>query len=526
MTTARAGIVHRNAPRLSRAVRVTFVMVLVVGSFGLALPAFAANTGTWTVSVSPSSVNENSGSTMTFTVTRGAPIDGSCKVTATVTGTATLGTDYTSNRTNPFTFDSGSGNSQTIVITPTGDATSEPDETVIVTLSNATAGCTVGTPSTATGTIKNDDASLSIGNVTQAEGNAGTSTFNFTITLANTSAVATTGTYSTAPSGTNPATAGAACGVGTDYVTVTGGAWTIPANTSSTTVPVTVCGDTTFEPNETFSVTITSSGNTITNATGTGTITDDDAAGLSVTIADSPDPATQGGNITYTVTVSNAGPAQATNAAALIQLPSQVSWVSNTPSQGTCDGATGTSTVQCDFGSINSAGSATVTLVTQAQQPGTATALVDVFADQEESNYANNSASTTTTITGLQADISLSLTDGPDPVASGGRIIYTAVVSNTGPSTAYGVTFSLPLDGTTTFYKMNRSQGSCTAPAVGQTGTVSCNLRSIAASSSATVRIWVTTTAPGTVSVTGTVTELNPDPSPGDHSAGTSTTVT
>ena len=166
-----------------------------------------------------------------------------------------------------------------------------------------------------------------------------------------------------------------------------------------------------------------------------------------------------------------------------------------------------------------------MTLVAKAEQPGTATVLVDVFADQQEVNYANNTASTTTTITGAQADISLSLT-APASTAVGNRIVYTAVVSNSGPSTAYGVTFSLPLHSSTTFYKMNKSQGTCSAPTVGQTGTVSCNLRSIAASSSATVRIWVTTTAPGTVSVTGTVSELNPDPSPGDHSAMTSTIVT
>src|SRR5204863_499170 len=64
-----------------------------------------------------------------------------------------------------------------------------------------------------------------------------------------------------------------------DYVQVTSTPVTIPNGSSSATLPVTVNGDTTVEPNETFFVNVTG----VTNATagdvqGLGTITNDDIA--------------------------------------------------------------------------------------------------------------------------------------------------------------------------------------------------------------------------------------------------------
>jgi uncharacterized repeat protein (TIGR01451 family) len=114
--------------------------------------------------------------------------------------------------------------------------------------------------------------SLSINDVTQAEGDAGTTNFNFTVSL---SSPAQTGgvsfTVNTADGTTNPATAG------TDYVAIVGGAGSIPEGSSSTQVTVQVNGDTTVEPNETFFVNITGvTGAGVTDGQGLGTITNDD----------------------------------------------------------------------------------------------------------------------------------------------------------------------------------------------------------------------------------------------------------
>jgi uncharacterized repeat protein (TIGR01451 family) len=113
---------------------------------------------------------------------------------------------------------------------------------------------------------------LNINDVTQAEGDAGTTNFNFTVSL---SVPAQTGgvsfTVNTANGTTNPATAGS------DYVAITNGAGSIPEGSSSTQVTVQVNGDTTTEANETFFVNISAiTGATAGDVQGLGTITNDD----------------------------------------------------------------------------------------------------------------------------------------------------------------------------------------------------------------------------------------------------------
>src|SRR5205823_8742685 len=82
------------------------------------------------------------------------------------------------------TFNSGV-TTQTIPVTINGDTTFEPDETFVVNLTtpvNATISDNQGQ-----GTIKNDDASpnpsISIDDVTVTEGDSGTTSANFTVSL-------------------------------------------------------------------------------------------------------------------------------------------------------------------------------------------------------------------------------------------------------------------------------------------------------------------------------------------------------
>jgi uncharacterized protein len=115
---------------------------------------------------------------------------------------------------------------------------------------------------------------LNIGNVTQAEGNAGTTNFNFTVSLtAPAGAGGVSFTVNTADGSTNPANAGS------DYVAIVNGAGNITSGNTSTTVTVTVNGDGTPELNETFFVNISNvTGATGGDLQGLGTITNDDIA--------------------------------------------------------------------------------------------------------------------------------------------------------------------------------------------------------------------------------------------------------
>jgi len=113
---------------------------------------------------------------------------------------------------------------------------------------------------------------LSINDVSQAEGNSGTTIYNFTVTL---SAAAPAGgvTFNIA---TSDSTATVASG---DYVAASAVGASIPAGATTFNFAVTVNGDALAEPTETFLVTITNiSSNAVAgDVSGLGTISNDDA---------------------------------------------------------------------------------------------------------------------------------------------------------------------------------------------------------------------------------------------------------
>jgi hypothetical protein len=115
-----------------------------------------------TVTPSPSSVLENSGSGMTYTFTLSQNATSNMTVNFTVAGTAMFTTDYTQSGATSFTTSNGSvvipsgSNSASVTITPVGEATLEPNETVILTIDVGT-GYDAGNPNVGTGTIANDD---------------------------------------------------------------------------------------------------------------------------------------------------------------------------------------------------------------------------------------------------------------------------------------------------------------------------------------------------------------------------------
>jgi len=109
---------------------------------------------------------------------------------------------------------------------------------------------------------------LSVNDVTRDEGNSGTTTFSFTVSL---SQAATTAV------GFDIATADGSATAPSDYVARALAGQTIPAGSTSYTFDVLVNGDTVSEPDETFSVNLSNaSGATIARAQGIGTILNDD----------------------------------------------------------------------------------------------------------------------------------------------------------------------------------------------------------------------------------------------------------
>ena len=185
----------------------------------------------------------------------------------TADGTAVAGSDYTAT-SGTITFAPGE-TVKDIFVPVTPDQVYEPDETFSVVLSSPT-NANLGSPSTGTGTIRNDDAqpTISINDLTVSEGNAGIAEHFFTVSLSNPSSETVTLSYTTAN--------GTALVTDNDYEPGSGTLTFTPGQTSQT-VRVLVIGDTKFEPNETFTVNLSNPVNaTIADATGVATILNDD----------------------------------------------------------------------------------------------------------------------------------------------------------------------------------------------------------------------------------------------------------
>ncbi len=256
-----------------------------------------------TVSIDSPSVTEGDSGSKNLTFTATLSTASAQQVTVDYadagTGTATSGADYTAITDGTLTFTAGT-TSQTFDVSVTGDTTDEVDETILVTLSNAS-GATIST-ATGTGTITDNDdpPTVSVAAASVTEGDSGSKNLTFTATLSAASGKQVTVTWAEGTGGTATS--------GTDYTAITGGTLTFAAGTTSQTFNVSVTGDVVDESNETVVVTLSSPANATISATAgsaTGTITDNDATPTSITLTVNDDSVDEGdGDTTITVTAT------------------------------------------------------------------------------------------------------------------------------------------------------------------------------------------------------------------------------
>ncbi len=121
------------------------------------------------------------------------------------------------------------------------------------------------------------------------------------------------------------------------------------------------------------------------------------SADMAIVKTGTPNPVTEGTPLTYTLTVTNNGPASATNVTVTDTLPSVVTYLSTSTTQGSCSEAGGT--VTCLLGTMANAVTATISILTIPEQPGIVTNTATVAADQTDPNPTNNTSTQTETIT-------------------------------------------------------------------------------------------------------------------------------
>ncbi|MEA3008532.1 MAG: uncharacterized protein QOJ91_224 [Sphingomonadales bacterium] len=246
---------------------------LAIDDFSITPTTNAVGVVPGTLDIADASVTEgNSGTTaISFTVNRTGGDDGAVGATWTATfGTADSG-DFAAGQlfTGTVSFADGE-TSKTISLDVAGDTVIEANETFTVTLSAPSGGAGLG-DATAIGTINNDDTPvLTINDVSMTEGDTGTLTYTFTVSL---DRPAPTGgvTFDIATADGSATTADG------DYVGRTLTGQTIAAGLTSYTFDVTVNGDTAVEPDETFSVNVTNVVNaTVGDGQSTGTLVNSD----------------------------------------------------------------------------------------------------------------------------------------------------------------------------------------------------------------------------------------------------------
>lgn len=243
-------------------------------------------------------------------------------------------------------------------------------------------------------------------------------------------------------------------------------------------------------------------------------------ADLSIAKTDAPDPVVLGQNASYTLTATNNGPSATTGVVVTDTLPAGTTFVSATPSAGSCSQASGV--VTCPIGSLASGASATVTIVVTPTAEGGINNTATVASDDFDTNTANNTASAATSVRALvTADLSLVKTDRPDPVRVGRRVTYTLTVKNDGPAAASGVEVIDALPAGARYVSAKAGAGTCV-----RKGTlVTCSIGNLASGGSVKITIVVRPTARGSIYNFATVAGDQSDPNRANNRSQTRTRV-
>ncbi len=118
------------------------------------------------------------------------------------------------------------------------------------------------------------------------------------------------------------------------------------------------------------------------------------------------------------------------------------------------------------------------------------------------------------------ADLSVTMTDAPDPVKRGGTLAYTVVVRNAGPGTSSDVKVTDALPSAVTLLSATTSKGSCSG-----TTAVTCSIGGMQTGETVTITLTTRARTVGTLNNTARVSASTPDPVATNDAASVATTV-
>jgi uncharacterized repeat protein (TIGR01451 family) len=202
----------------------------------------------------------------------------------------------------------------------------------------------------------------------------------------------------------------------------------------------------------------------------------------------------QQGTITYTVNLTNNGPANATGVVVYEDLPQNVTYVSSSTNQGSYDSSSGNWTV----GNVADGAGAKLT-ITVTVNMGTGALGIDnvaamAYADQPDSNLNNNDATASVKVNGAD----LGITNGEDDTTPsvGDTVTFTVTLINNGPLDDTGIIVTDIVPAGLTYSSSVADQGTYdattgiwTVGSVANTGTATLTLKVTVNSGMATQKI-------------------------------------
>ena len=232
-----------------------------------------------------------------------------------------------------------------------------------------------------------------------------------------------------------------------------------------------------------------------------------------------PPTALAGTNVSYTITVTNAGPDAASNVLLHDTIPPNTTLVSLTYDNGqaaTCNGA------DCEILVLPSGLSTQFTATLSIGNTTSVTNTATVTSGNYDTDSSNNEASATTAVTPV-ADLGVTKT-APATVVASTDVSFDVAIENLGPSDAANVSLTDLLPAGTTFVSATQNSG----PTFTCDATITCTRATFAAGATAsfTFVLNVDPSVTGTLTNTATIATTTQDPNANNDSDTTSTNVT
>jgi uncharacterized repeat protein (TIGR01451 family) len=260
---------------------------------------------------------------------------------------------------------------------------------------------------------------------------------------------------------------------------------------------------------------------------GNNSATDSDAlspsADLGITKTNGTSSSTPGGQTTYTIVASNAGPSNVASATVADTFNSSLencSWTCNAAGGASCGVSSGSGNINRSVnlpanGSVTFSASCSIAAGASGSLVNTAT----VSSATPDPVPGNNSATDADSLN-VSANLSITKSNGTGTSTPGAQTSYTIVASNAGPSNVSNatVTDTFPADLENCSWTCSGSGGgSCAASG---TGSISqpVNLP-VGASATFVASCGIKPTATGSISNTATISSSTPDPEPANNSA-------